>query len=216
MTYLQIVNSVLARLRLSQVSSVSENEDSALIGEFVNEAKSWAEDSHNWTQLRSTVAVTTVAGTFSYSLTGAGNRSVVLQVINDTTDFQFGEAASWKDMNFWLTDNNGTNQEPAQWDINGIDGDGDPIVNFYPKPDAVYSINFNMSIPQDDLATDSTPLTIPHQAVTLYAYALAVEERGEEGGVGTNVLFARAQQALNAATGVDSSTITDEYIWGIV
>ena len=37
MTYLQLVNSVLRRLREEEVSTVSQNSYSKLIGEFVND-----------------------------------------------------------------------------------------------------------------------------------------------------------------------------------
>ena len=39
MTYLQLVNSVLRRLREDQVSTVEQNSYSILVGELVNEAK---------------------------------------------------------------------------------------------------------------------------------------------------------------------------------
>ena len=49
MTYLQLVNSVLRRIREDEVSSVSQNNYSKLIGEFVNDAKRTVEDSYDWT-----------------------------------------------------------------------------------------------------------------------------------------------------------------------
>ena len=39
MTYLELVNDVLTRLRETNVSTVSETNYSALIGKFVNDAK---------------------------------------------------------------------------------------------------------------------------------------------------------------------------------
>ena len=39
MTYLQLVNSVLRRLRENEVDTVAETSYSALIGDFVNDAK---------------------------------------------------------------------------------------------------------------------------------------------------------------------------------
>jgi hypothetical protein len=49
MTYLQLVNKVLTRLREDTVSTVSQNTYSALVGEFVNDAKRLVEDA--WTGL---------------------------------------------------------------------------------------------------------------------------------------------------------------------
>ena len=71
MTYLEIVNSVLIRLRENEVQSVNENSYSKLIGELVNDAKRIVEDSWDWHALRTTFTVNTVAGTFSYQLSGS-------------------------------------------------------------------------------------------------------------------------------------------------
>ena len=84
MTYLQLVNSVLRRLREDEVTSVSQNSYSKLIGEFVNDAKRSVEDSYDWTALRTTLVVTTDDTTFNYVLTGSQNRMKLLDVINDT------------------------------------------------------------------------------------------------------------------------------------
>ena len=61
MTYLQLVNSVLRRLREDQVATVEQNTYSQLIGELVNEAKETVENSWDWTGLRTTIVVPTVA-----------------------------------------------------------------------------------------------------------------------------------------------------------
>ena len=50
-TYLTLVNDVLSRLRESEVTSVSDNTYSSLIGRFVNEAKREVEDAWNWNRL---------------------------------------------------------------------------------------------------------------------------------------------------------------------
>ena len=78
MTYLNLVNNVLRRLREEEVSSVSENTYSKLAGDFVNDAKKLVEDSWDWSALRTTLTVTTSAGTFNYVLTGSQNKIKVL------------------------------------------------------------------------------------------------------------------------------------------
>jgi hypothetical protein len=70
-TYLNIVNEVLRRLREDEVSSVTQNTYSKMVGDFVNDAKQIVEDSHDWSALRTTVVVPTVADTTEYSLTYA-------------------------------------------------------------------------------------------------------------------------------------------------
>lgn len=87
MTYLQLVNKVLTRLREENVSTVGQSTYSALIGEFVNDAKQFVEDAWDWSALRTTLTLTTAADIFNYNLTGSGNRIEILDVVNDTSNF---------------------------------------------------------------------------------------------------------------------------------
>ena len=87
MTYLQLVNSVLRRLREDEVTTVAQTSYSKLIGEFVNDAKRTVEDAYDWTALRTTLTVSTTADTFNYVLTGSQNRMKLLDVVNDTSDW---------------------------------------------------------------------------------------------------------------------------------
>ena len=65
MTYLNMVNNILKRLRERQVSSVTENSYSALIGVLINDAKKEVEDSWDWSALRTTLTATTSDGVYS-------------------------------------------------------------------------------------------------------------------------------------------------------
>ena len=51
MTYLEIVNSIMGRLREPTVSTVALTAYSQLIGKFVNDAKRQIEDSFDWNAL---------------------------------------------------------------------------------------------------------------------------------------------------------------------
>ena len=84
-TYLQAVNDVLVRLREAEVSTVSETSYSALIGKFVNDAKRQVEDAYEWNVLGTTVTISTTSGTYSYSMTGAGQKFRVQDAINSTS-----------------------------------------------------------------------------------------------------------------------------------
>ena len=95
-TYRSIVNKVLRRLREDTVAAdwIGNLTDSSdvddyqkLIGDFVNEAKQTVEDSWAWSFLRTLQTVTTSASTATYSIPSATDRTTVLQVINDTSDF---------------------------------------------------------------------------------------------------------------------------------
>ena len=67
MTYLEMVNNILKRLRERQVSSVNENTYSALIGVLINDAKREVENAWDWSALRTSFAATTSANVYSRS-----------------------------------------------------------------------------------------------------------------------------------------------------
>ena len=70
MTYLNLVNNVLRRLREDTVTTVTNNTYSTMVGDFVNDAKELVETAWDWSALRSTLTITTVADDYTYSLTG--------------------------------------------------------------------------------------------------------------------------------------------------
>ena len=211
MTYLQLINAVLRRLREDEVSSYDQSNYSKLIGDFVNEAKREVEDAWNWVQLRSTTQVTTVSGTFRYNLTGVSNRYRVLQVVNDTQDYEM-QLAPYKWMNLQFTTGNTQNASPSYYDING-NSSGDPNVDLYPIPDAAYIINFNMIVPQSDFSADDTELVVPSWPVILGAYAKALSERGEDAGTQFAEAANMYQTALSDAIAIDAQKVPHELVW---
>ena len=66
MTYIDLINNVLRRLREDTVTTVDESSYSLMVGDFINDAKRLCEDATDWSALRQTLAVTTTQGTFSY------------------------------------------------------------------------------------------------------------------------------------------------------
>jgi hypothetical protein len=72
MTYLQLVNNVLRRMREDEVTSVNQNTYSKMVGDFVNDAQKIVADAWDWSQLRQVITINTVAGTSEYLLSGAG------------------------------------------------------------------------------------------------------------------------------------------------
>ena len=67
MTYLQLVNAVMKRLRESTVTSVDQNTYSALVGELVNESKRIVENAWDWEALRSDITFNTSDGDYIYT-----------------------------------------------------------------------------------------------------------------------------------------------------
>ena len=211
MTYLQIINTVLRRLREDEVTTYDQSDYSKLIGDFVNETKREVEDAWNWVQLRSTVQISTVSGTFRYNLTSAGNRYRVLQVVNDTQDYEMS-LAPYKWMNLQHTTGNTQTASPSYYDING-NNSGNPNVDLFPVPDAAYTINFNMIIPQTDFSDGTTELTVPSWPVILGTYAKALSERGEDGGLQFAEAARMYDTALSDAIAIDAQKVPHELVW---
>ena len=211
MTYLQLVNTVLRRLREDEVSTYTQSNYSKLIGDFVNEAKREVEDAFNWVQLRQTIQVTTVSGTFRYNLTDAGNRYRILQVVNESQEYQM-QVAPYGWMNLQFTTGTTQNSSPSYYDVNG-NTSGDPNTDFYPIPDSEYIINFNMIIPQEDISDDSTDIIVPTWPIILGAYAKALSERGEDSGTTLSAAAHMYTQALSDAIAIDAQKVPHELIW---
>lgn len=212
MTYLQLVNSVLRRLREDEVTSVSQNSYSKLIGEFVNDSKRTVEDAYDWTALRDTLTVSTDATAFNYTLVGSGNRMKILDVANDTSNFFLQYRTShWMNNAFLIND--APTGTPQFYSFNGVDANGDNGVDLYPKPDGVYQVRFNAVLRTDDFTVDTDNMLIPSSPVVQIATALGARERGETGGTSAAELFALADRTLSDAIAFDAAQHPEETIW---
>ena len=215
MTYLEVVNKVLVRLREDTVSTVDQTAYSRLIGEFVNDALRMVEDAWDWSALRTTLTVTTSADIFNYILTNSGNRGKILDVVNDTSNFFL----KYKDQHWF--NNTFLNSEPSKaspqyYTFNGVDANGDTQVDLYPIPNGVYSVRFNMILRSATLTEDTDPILVPTLPIIHLAVALATRERGESGGAMTAELFMSADRMLSDAIALDAIKHPEETIFAAV
>jgi len=212
MTYLQLVNSVLRRLREEEVSTVSQNSYSKLIGEFVNDAKRTVEDAYDWTALRDELQVSIVADTTTYSLTGSGTNLKVFNVVDETSkNFVQYRGSAWMDNENLVTP--APTGKPQYYCFKGVDANGDDTVEIYPNPDKAYTLTFNSAIRTADFTDDADRLTVPSLPVIQMATALGARERGETGGTSAAELFALADVSLSDAIAYDSAKHPEETIW---
>lgn len=211
-TYLDLVNNVLIRLRESEVSSIGDTPYSSLIGVLVNDAKREIEDAYQWNALETTIVVPTVAGQREYTLTGSGNRFRVDSVLNDTEDVPMAQAdGAWIDRQYYLADVQ--NAAPIYYNFKGIDSIGDNKVELWPQPDKVYSLRFNLWIPQPDLSNDADTVKVPYHLVQMLAYANAVAERGEDGGQSFAELYQKYRLALADAIPLEANRYDEQVVW---
>jgi len=211
-TYLNLVNNVLRRLREPTVSSVQDNNYAKMLGVFVNDAKRDIEDAHDWNVLANTLTATTTASVFNYVLTGSGMRFRVIDILNDTNNFQLKYAPTvWMDKQFLLVDSG--HGCPAYYNFNGVDSNGDTQVDLFPIPDGAYTIRFNLIIPQVDLVNDSDRVWVPDHLVSMLAYAKAIAERGEDSGVLSSEAYQLYRLALADAIAIERNRYLEEVIW---
>ena len=212
MTYLEVVNNILKRLRERTVATIEESAYSSLIAVLVNDAKESVENAWSWSGLRTTLSATTSTNVFNYELNGSLNRMTVLDVINDTDDFFMKHKDSHTFNSLFL---NTTPQEgsPYYYNFNGISADGDTQVDVYPIPDGAYDLRFNVVLRTNDLSGDADTFKVPSKPIELLAYAMAVEERGEDGGVNPVSAYARSDVALADAIALDAAKHPEETIW---
>ena len=188
MTYLELVNDVLIRLRETTVSTVSETSYSTLIGKFVNDAKRQIEDAFAWNVLGTTITLSTTSGTYSYSLTGSGQKFQVIDVINSTSNVGM-KNIDFASMNRKQNFSTPVSGIPSEFAFDGVDGSYDTKVTLYPRPDGVYSIPFSLAVPQATLSSDSTVVLVPDVLVVQNAYSRALIERGEDGGMNSSEAY---------------------------
>ena len=211
-TYKQLVNNILIRLREREVSSIDENSYSKLIGIFVHDAIEMVESAWQWSNLRETMTVVTQANVFSYALTDFGDKSTVLDVVNDTNNhFMKYQTAHW--FNNVFLNNAPAQGSPNYYSFNGLSSLGDTQIDIYPVPDGVYTLHFNGIKRSPDILNDDDTVKVPFLPVQALAYAMALEERGEDGGISAISAKTVAHDYLSDAIAIDASKHPEELIW---
>jgi len=231
MTYREIINSVLRRLREDTIDSdwsgalydsVSVSDYQKLIGELVNDSKKNVESYHDWNALRESFNVKTQSGNMQYTLgdalRGAGVSFKVLDVICQDTGQVLSQVT-----NDWINEQvfplaQASTGLPTYYAFNGISQAGvgrepDFNIDFYPVPNSEQTISVNIVGAQKELTTASQVLRVPSQPVILGAWARAIGERGEDGGSISSAVAAEARDSLNLCIQLDAGNMEYERDW---
>lgn len=212
MTYLELVNAVLVRLREDTITSVSGSDDVVvnLVKEFVNDAKKVVEESHAWTALSTEWEQSSTIGDEYLVLTDSA-RHVIIDYIYDSegNKLKLSDKESLRRKALQLS----TNNTPTKYIVDGKDSVGDLRLRVCPTPKEVktYTIFGYQSTPA--LSEDTDRLVVPSQPVIYTAQALAARERGEVGGQSPSELMAIAKQSLSDAIATDSTNSDLNNIW---
>ena len=211
MTYLELINDVLVRLREKEVTSVTADSYTKLIGKYVNDIKTQVENAYNWNALTETITVPTTADVYNYVLTGAGQQFKVMDVINDTDDITMKYVDS-KSMNDYFLEQPIQKNVPLYYNFNGTQA-GDVLVDIYPVPNKVCNLRFNLFVPQVKLSSASDVILVPGDVVALGAYAKAIVERGEDAGMQSSEAYQLYRSALADAIAIESGQFPGELNW---
>ena len=212
MTFLNIMNNVLRRLREEEATTVTGSTYIKMVGDFINDAKQLVEEANDWSALRETIVVTTAASDNDYSLTGGGDNVKVMSVINDTQNCFMGyQTKDWFNDSLYIADE--VQGAPKYYTYNGLDSSGDTQVLVSPTPDGVYSLRFDVIKKQEPLTSNTDTLLVPAQPVIHLAVALLARERGETGGTSTAEYFTIANKYLSDAIAIDAAKHPEEMVF---
>ena len=214
-TYLELVNDILVRMREPEVSTVQENTLSKLVGKLVNDAKRQVEDAYNWNSLTATLTAVTEANTFNYGLTGLGTRFKVIDAYNATGKTSMRNVST-RYMNEQFMISAPVTGSPSEYNFNGVTAAGDTQVDVYPVPVGVETLLFNLFIPQEKLFNDTDTMLAPEEPVILGAYARALVERGEDGGLNSSEAYGLYKSSLADSIALESSRYVEEETWEAV
>ena len=212
MTYLNLMNSVLRRLREEETTSVTSTTYIKMVGDFINDAKTLVGQAADWSALRETITISTAASDNTYSLTGGGDNIKVMSMLNDTQNcFMEYQTKDWFNEQLYIS--SAAEGTPRYFTYNGLDSNGDTQILVGPTPDGVYSIRVDTVKRQADLSANTDELLIPAQPVIHLAVALLARERGETGGTSTAEYFTIANQYLADAIAIDAAKHPEEMVF---
>jgi hypothetical protein len=219
MTFRELINQVLIRLREDTISSDwsgNINDSSVIsayqkvIGSLVNDAKRSMEERHDWLNLRETVDISTVNGTKNYNLS-SGQEIKIIDSINNNTGMHLKQVSKvYINTVKYPTDDTG---EPLYYGFNGSDSSNNLKVDLSPVPTEAHTISFDIVKYQDELETATTVLKVPPKPVILGAWARAIAERGEDGGTQSSIMANEALESLKQAIILDSGNAQYESDW---
>ncbi len=238
MTYLEMVNEVLVRMREDEVTSVKDVDNDPqqkLVSKFVNDARSFVDKSHTWNANRKIWVVDIVSGQPTYKLADTSEAAAVYTVRWAGSNTMLREVNQR-----WLSEHKAKTGTPWYYSTGFVDGNA-LTLRLHPIPDlgnaaAGPTSEYNMGEyeeaeyngqPYGDHTTlmvegyralpamskDDDSVVLPTDPVMYYALAYASRERGEVGGQSSAELFQLAAQYLSDAIAWDVNNSDLEYIW---
>ena len=234
MTYLELVNEVLVRMREDEITSVKDPDNDPqqrLACKFVQDAHRRVSDAHTWNANRRVWLVDLIHGVSRYTLPETPQGSAIYSVTRVKPVQSLLEVNARKFAQF--QPNKGSPQYYSPMGtVNGA-----LEIRVYPTPDNTHSsigdINAYTVATFGDTAfssgqkaltvtgyakpmplkSDGDLIQIPNAPIMDYALAFAHSERGEAGGRAAVELLESARSSLGDAIAWDVNNSPAEYIW---
>lgn len=224
MTYLDLINEVLTRLREDQITTgdVDSNPYFRSIGAHVNDAKRRVENAWSWSCNRQTDTVALTEGVRTVELPNSGDQtfyelqSIFVGADGVTTPRQqsYVRRITKSQLRNQYLGGAVANDTPAEFAFDGRDAtSGNLQITMVPPPAADLSLEVDCVRQQGPLTAATDVLLVPSLPVYSLATALASRERGEVGGAPTSELFSLANTYLADAIQQDSRFYEEELDW---
>ena len=217
MTYLELVNSVLVRLREKKVTSVDANPFTSIIGACVNDALDSCQDAWNWSHLRGEDDVLVGLGIDKFIVPDSyNNKYQVSNILNLQEGYYLRYVPQpWLRARYRNSFNVSVAPgKPLYWTWGTDDeASGNKTIELLQPSNGAYNFIITRIKQQREFTDGSTRLLIPSKPVIALATALASRERGEIGGTPTSELFVLADRYLSDAIAYDSAKWEEEMDW---
>jgi len=219
MTYLDLINAVLVRLRENPVTTDNFQQDPyyRMIGASVNDAKDIVENAWQWSQLRGTDEVSVLQGATQVTLPDSAERDYLISsiLVQESGAYLRWAPLDWIKARYRNRYNKPVDQGNTFY--YGFDLDdpttGNQTIAIYPPTNKNINLNVSNVAHQQNLSNWDDRLLVPALPVYSMATALASRERGEVGGAPVSELFTFADRVLSDAIAYDSSRFPEELIW---
>jgi len=212
MTYLQLMNHVLRRMREDEVGNVDATIYSKMAGDFINDAMRIVQDSWDWADLRQTKTVTTSDGSDLYPIPGASTDMKLFHIIDDTNNCPLRQVdKAWFDRQQYISGD--VSGPPTHYIFTTPDSNGDIQIQVYPTPNGAYDLKVNGVFRTDELTSNDDVVPVPWQPVMHFAIGLLARERGEVGGQSVAEYMAMADRVLSDHIARESAYYPEEMVF---
>ena len=208
MTFLELVNHIMSRLREQTVTTLNATTFSTMITNLTKDAYKIIEDAHDWSALREEVTVNTVASEPTVIITDTPPDSMIYYA------YIAGDKELYRRTTPWLARQriNGISEgSPTSYILTGTDSvTGALKATLVDTPDDVYTITFDVCKRGSCPLLDDDVVLLPTDPILHLALAFATRERGETGGTAAQEYLQIANLSLGQAIARDANHRPDE------